>query len=620
VAAVIAGVLLLLIAGGGLLRWRATRAAARRAAAIEQEDPVETRLRRSVDARPGDTAARLELGRYYEGHDRPFEAMWEYAEARQLGPAVPELPIRLAAALRAGEVPEVAASQLEQTVRARPADLRVRESLADLYLALAEPARARTIMEARRDAVWQDPDAAVSLGRTLQASGDDDDAVAAYRRSLALDSRGHEGWYRLGRLYLSQGNLPAARDALFHAMVARPTSPDDRFYTGMSYLLQNRPQDTELAIGFFNETLALRSSDAPAQYQTGVALERLGRRRQALSRYSLAVIIDPNYPEPNQALGRCLVAEGDSGDAHRYLGRYYDIKDRPEEAVREYQAMEAAEPNSAQPTLLVGQVYIRTQQNEKATVTTEAALQRRPDDVQLLERLAVLKINRGDRPAARRLLQRWLQLKPKASRPLWLLGRCELADFKYTEGIAWLEKALAHDPRNPHYLSFLGAGLLRLGTPESSRRAAEVLARAVSIEPNDADYRDLYGQALQRIGQYEPARRQFLRALDADPSRIASYTPVSQLAFRLKRPGPAVFFAPLIRSVQERVTDERLLWTHVWDDPKDADGRLKLARFFCRNGHLDRARYQLEQVLAQRPEWPEARQLSATVQRALDVQ
>jgi Flp pilus assembly protein TadD len=614
-----ASLLLALIAGGGLLRWRATRASARRAAPVVQEDPEETRLRQAVDARPNDSTARLELGRYYEGHDRPFEAMWEYAEARQLAPANPELPIRLAAALRAGELAEVAATQLAQSLQARPDDLRARTSLADLYLSLAEPQRAHATMAARRDAVWQDAGAVVTLGRALQASGRNADAVAAYRRSLALDSRGHEPWYRLGRLYLSQEKPAEARDALFHGMVAQPTSPEFRFYTGMAYLQQDRPKDAELAIGFFKEALALRGNDAPAQYQTGVALARLGQRRQALSHYSIAVMIDPNYPEPNQALGRCLIAEGDPRDAHRYLGRYYDIKDRPEEAVREYRSMQAAEPDSAQATLLVGQVYIRTQQSAKATAVTEAALQRRPDDVQLLERLAVLKINRGDRTAARRLLQHWMQLKPKASRPLWLMGRCELADLKYAEGIAWLEKAVARDPRNPYYLSFLGGGLLRLGTPESNRRAAEVLARAVAIDPNEADYRDLYGQALQRIGQYEAARRQFLRTLDADPSRIASYTPLSQLAFRLKRPGPAALVAPVTRSVQQRVTDERLLWTHVWEHPADAEGRLKLARFFARNGHLDRARYQLEQLLAQRPDWAEAQQFMATVQRAIDV-
>src|ERR1041385_1922933 len=57
--------LLLLIAGLGLIRWRSMSRSARRAAPKVQEDPTETRLRRTVEARPDDEAARRELGSYY---------------------------------------------------------------------------------------------------------------------------------------------------------------------------------------------------------------------------------------------------------------------------------------------------------------------------------------------------------------------------------------------------------------------------------------------------------------------------------------------------------------------------------------------------------------------------
>ena len=148
-----------------------------------------------------------------------------------------------------------------------------------------------------------------------------------------------------------------------------------------------------------------------------------------------------------------------------------------------------------------------------------------------------MKINRSDRPYARRLLHHWLDLSPKASRPCWLLGRCDFGDLKYAEGIAWEEKALRWQPGNRDYLAFLGGGLLKLGTPGSLERAAQVLSQAVALAPDNAEYRDLYGQALQRLGRYEEARRQFLQALDLDPFRISSYAPLAQLAWRLNRPG-----------------------------------------------------------------------------------
>jgi Tfp pilus assembly protein PilF len=147
-----------------------------------------------------------------------------------------------------------------------------------------------------------------------------------------------------------------------------------------------------------------------------------------------------------------------------------------------------------------------------------------------------------------------------------------------------------------------------------------VLAQAVGLAPDEAEYHDLYGQALQQLGQDEAARQQFLRALDADPTRIAAYLALSQLASRLNCPGPGTFLPVVVRSVQHRWNEENLLWPHVWRHPQDVGGRLQLARFFCRTARLARARDQLEQVLAQQPAMPEARQLLATVQRAQEVQ
>jgi tetratricopeptide (TPR) repeat protein len=604
----------------GVWRWRAPAPPAKPSVALPREDPTETRFLAAVESAPDDARARMELGSYYEAHDRPFEAMWEYAEVGRLAPSSPDLSLRVAAVLRAGQLIDLATARLVALLRARPGDLTARRQLAEIDLATAQPERARLLMEAQRATLWQDPDAVVALARAREAAGDDTGAVAALRRSITLEYGNHEAWQRLGRLLLRLGRSAAARDAFLHAMAANRSRPEYPFYVGMTYLKQQGPGDPERALSYFREALALRPRYAPAHYYSGVAMERLGRPGQATMHYSYAILADPNYPEAHLALGRALGSAGNLQESHRTLGRYYDIKDRPSDALREFRQMSDETRSTGQPALLMSQVYIRTQQERQAAAVTEAALQRLPDNAQLLERLAVLKINRGDRPYARRLLHRWLKLQPESSRPYWLLGRCEFGDLKFREGIDWLETALAREPRNPHYLGFLGAGLLRLGTPESRQRAVEVLQQAVALSPDDADYRDLYGQALQRIGQYDAARRQFLKTLNADPSRIAVYTPVSQLAWRLKRAGPAAFLPPVIRSVQQRVSEEKLLWPRVWDHPGDAVGRLKLARFFCRTAQLDHARDQLEQILRQRPDWPEARHLMTTVQRSLDVQ
>ncbi len=613
------GMLLVLLVVLGLVRGRTSRLLVPTDAPESREDATETRLRQAVEASPNDGAAWSRLGEYELGQGHAFEAIWAFAEARRLSPANAALPLHLAAVLQAGQAVDMAVSTLTEASRSRPGDLDARHQQADLLIATGEPRRAQSLLEEGRPAVWQDAAAVITLGRARQAAGDDAGARAAFQRAVALESKNDEALYRLGRLSLRQGRLDEARDAFFHALFYRQSRPEYPFFAGLTYLQQGGPTSLGRALRFFRDTLALRPNDAPAQYESGVALERLGRRSAAITHYSLATVADPTDAEPLLALSRGLAAAGNVTDSHRYRARYYDRKDRPADAVREYRLMQAADPKSVEPALLIGQVYLRTRQNEAAIAVTAASLARHPRDAELLERLAVLNINRGDWPAARRLLQRWLVADPRASRPCWLLGRCALGELNYPEAIDWLEKAVAREPRNPHYLGYLGAALLKLPPAAGQERAAAVLAQAVAGAPEEAEYLDLYGQALERLGRPEAARHQFLRALDADPSRIAVYLAVSRLAWRLNRPGPANFFPTMLRAVQQRASDEALLQRHVWQHPDDSAGRLLLARFLCRHAKLTRARDELEQAEAHRPVSPEARALLVTVQRSLEA-
>jgi tetratricopeptide (TPR) repeat protein len=603
-------------AGLALTRGRA-KAPVGRMPVTPAADAREVALQRAMQADPGSLKARLALGRYYQGTARPFEAMWEYAEAQRLAPADREAALGVAAVLRAGQVMDLALAQLTDAVRQQPSDLKARRNLAEFYMATADPKQARRLLEERRAPVAADGDALVMLGRARQADGDAAGAVAALKQALKLNAQDPEAWYRLGRCYLALGRSNEARDALTHAMFGYGMHPETPYFLGMTYMDPKEPGDLDRAISFFRDALGVRSNFAPAHYQYGIAEDRKGDRKQALSHYSFAILADTQYAEPNLPLARGLAAEGQTRDSHRYMARYYDLKDRPEEAVREFEQM--GEAGSSQVALMAGQVLMRTRQEAKAVALAEGALTKEPDNVALLERLAVLKINRGDRPAARKLLQRWLRGDPKASTPCWLMGRCEMGDMRLTEAVSWLEKAIAIQPENPHYLGFLGAALMRMGTTESRERAAQVLAKSTSLTPENAEYRDLYAQVLLRLGRDEEARRQYLQALDADPFRISCFNPVTQLAWRLKAPGAGELFSKVTRSVQQRVNEENILWPYTWRNPRDTAGRLKLARFFCRAGELTKARDQLEQVVARQPTATEARQLLTAVERCRDV-
>src|SRR5713101_8998631 len=76
----LAGAALLALVGGlGLLHRHTALSPAHAVAPAAPEDPAEAGLRSAVEVRPNDVTTRLELGKYYEDHARPFEAILEYA-------------------------------------------------------------------------------------------------------------------------------------------------------------------------------------------------------------------------------------------------------------------------------------------------------------------------------------------------------------------------------------------------------------------------------------------------------------------------------------------------------------------------------------------------------------
>jgi Flp pilus assembly protein TadD len=144
------------------------------------------------------------------------------------------------------------------------------------------------------------------------------------------------------------------------------------------------------------------------------------------------------------------------------------------------------------------------------------------------------------------------------------------------------------------------------------------LREAVRLSPEEPGPRYQLGVRLQQMGQWEAAREELLRALDADPSHVAAYSNMVQVATALRQPALARRFEALMRSVQERKRARDGAWRRRWERPADADAYYELAIELTRTGGLSSAEHQLQRALALRPRWPEASRLLGQVRRLLD--
>jgi tetratricopeptide (TPR) repeat protein len=603
---------------GWRLRWRPHAPAAPVVAGVPLS-PEELALQRAAEASPRDPEPWRKLGELYLVQLQPFEAIWSFQEALERRPGDVPAELRLAEALEAAELYRPALATLSEVLRRTPENLDARERLARLSLRVGEAEPAITALRGTGPRLASWPEGLRELGRARQLAGDLPGAVATYRRLLDASPGDPEGTIRLARTLLEQGQLDPARRVLEHGRLSAPHDPRFPFYLGLSWVQEGHPQKPDRAMDLFKEALFVAPKHPLPHHYMGLLLARQGRWPEAQVHFLQATQADPTYSEPQRELARSFEKTGDLAQAKEQLGVYYFLLDDPYQAAEAFRAMVKAAPANVQAPRLVSLAYLRLGRNDWAIRETKAALQRHPGDVTLLERLATLYIMTHSRPAARRTCEEWLKIAPGAPRAHWLLGRIAQDDLKVPQAIREFEAAVAGDPANPEYAAALAGALNDAGGQASLRRATSLLQQAVLRDPKAASYRHDLGMTLQQLGDLEGARRQFLAALDLNPRHAPSFSGISQLCVRLRKPALAAFFGPLVRAAQDRSREELRLSRRLGQNPTSPEAHTAMAEFLIRSAAFPTAQAHLERALALRPGYPPAKAALVHVKRAISI-
>jgi Flp pilus assembly protein TadD, contains TPR repeats len=165
------------------------------------------------------------------------------------------------------------------------------------------------------------------------------------------------------------------------------------------------------------------------------------------------------------------------------------MKNRLEEAVKEFQTAAELLPEDALPQVALG--------------------------------LALIQLDKHSEAIA--LLRRRTALNPKDPRVFWLLGEAlnrsgvQPGSEAEKEAVSALEKSIQLDPRLPQSRALLGKILLRGG---EVARAAEHLEKAFELDPEDMTAAYQLAQALQRMGQAERAKQLFTKVSQAKSEKL----------------------------------------------------------------------------------------------------
>jgi len=245
----------------------------------------------------------------------------------------------------------------EEVLRQAPEDARALHGLGVL-LQREEPARA---LELLRSAIAARPGVAIywnNLGNAMRALGRSDEAAAAYRESLELDSRYALAWYNLGALSLDSGD-----DAAAHAAFETALSQDSALAAAavaLAGLLARGGRAAE-AESCLRRALAAAPSQPDLLGELGALLRREGRIDDAIALHE-----------------RAIAAAPERAGAYNDLGALYQLRGRVEPALACFERACELAPALGEAHFNRGKLLEDLGRNEEARTSYERAREHAP--------------------------------------------------------------------------------------------------------------------------------------------------------------------------------------------------------------------------------------------------
>jgi tetratricopeptide (TPR) repeat protein len=500
---------------------------------------AEKSLRNALDMRPDEPNLQLSLAQVYHRQGKLAEAAALVAELRSSRDGNPRLMSYHAGLLRSlGRIDE-AVEAYTRCARAAVVVPECRNNLIELLIELGRPVEAAEAM-----LQWlgdDDLDRLVQAASLLSTGGEAEEALLVIRRVLAAEP-------------------DSARARTIEAYLLSTLDRHEEAAAALRKLLRKDPSNLDLMVSLaWNE----------------MRLGRLDEARELLDGAWEQVVEEP---ASERAVELCLSAArieleaGDSDLARQWLGRVGDVAAAGVDLVRLYAAsyreaelwregmagmlrlqpqVEGQARNEAiayeaefrilqgetdqglirlrrlldserlDEVLLAVQVLQATERWFDVERATESALERLPDDRNLLFARAAALERMGQPEQASGLFEQILETDPHDAGTANYLGYM-WADqgVRLDDALELIQRAVELDPDNVAYIDSLGWVHYRLGNLEEAHIWLE---RAVQSSEPDGTIFSHFGEILVALGEEEKGRRYLLRALELgcdDPEHV----------------------------------------------------------------------------------------------------
>ena len=383
-----------------------------------------------------------------------------------------------------------------------------------------------------KDCVSKSPNKARTyngLGLALLSAGKVDEAVAEFRKALAIKGDYYKAHNNLGLALAEAGKKDEAIVSFKEALTVKPDYYKAHNNLGLALAEAGK---TDEAIAYFNQALKFNPKSADAYNNIGSMLRTQGKREEAERYYRKAIAIQPDHivvhrnlyavlkeagkPEEQIECLRKLLENRPSDFTGRYnLANLLVEEGRLDEAVKEYEAAVRINPNHAEAYNNLGNALAEQGRRRQAIDAYRQALKIEPDYVSAHYNLAMTLAEEGkvyeainEYREAIRLKGDYFNAYNNLAALLGRLGRLE-------EAITHFTKALEIQPLNVDTYNNLGIALTSMGKVEE---AIGHFQKALQIEPGNAGTHYNLAISFEKLGKIDEAIAHYRQTLELNPN------------------------------------------------------------------------------------------------------
>ena len=463
----------------------------------------------AVKLAPQNSALRLHLGEGQLKSGNSTEGLSDIEQSLDLGPSAPAAEILVATELSAGHWEEARAA-IDKLRHAQP-NSPIPDDLDGLSkLTQFDLDGARTDFTKLTETHPDFLPAKLNLAQVLELQGNLGQAEETLNGALAGKTTGIV-LTRLVPMLLIDGKPEAAVAA---AERAHNASPGDRAITVGLIELYIRLGQKDKALALAKEEPGSNDlADVPLIIARAQAEIAAGLNNDAAKTYRRLIDIVPSRIDLRRALARVLASAGDLPGAREAINQAMTVSPHnPQlaadlialdlkalgvtDALATAHQLQTKDPQLATAPALEGDVYMAAHQYTDAVDTYAKALQQSPSSM-LAARLSQAQYAAGSADAAMTTLKDWLKDHPTDLAITEILAGQEIAQHKFDDATAHLERVTGDAHPHPLELNNLAWLYQRAGDP----RAALLAERAYLLAPGLPQVADTLGWILVQQGK-----------------------------------------------------------------------------------------------------------------------